>query len=254
MVYSDYFSQSAELYCTYRPTYPTKLFDYLTSLCSKHSLAWDVATGNGQAALPLADRFEKVIATDISVHQLEQALRHPRITYCVSNASSGELHLLDGTKYSIVDSSVDLITVAQAYHWLEHGSFHKEAERVLAPGGIFAVWCYNLLQVSPQIDLLTTEFYHKLEEYWPPQRRLLEREYADIPLPFEELPAPEFVMEASWDVEHFLGYIRTWSAVQCYIKKHGSDPVVTFKEQVETLWHGLQPVRWTLKLRLSRKN
>jgi hypothetical protein len=51
MTFSDHFSDHADRYKAYRPTYPDELFTYLASLVPDHDLAWDCATGNGQAAL-----------------------------------------------------------------------------------------------------------------------------------------------------------------------------------------------------------
>jgi len=49
-----------------RPSYPAEMFAYLASLAQRHDLAWDCATGNGQAALELVKNFDQVIAADIS--------------------------------------------------------------------------------------------------------------------------------------------------------------------------------------------
>lgn len=46
----DLFTKQAEVYKKARPHCPGELFTYLASLTSSHELAWDVGTGNGQAA------------------------------------------------------------------------------------------------------------------------------------------------------------------------------------------------------------
>ena len=69
----DHFSGHAACYQQFRPKYPDALFAYLASLCPGHGLAWDCATGNGQAAVALARYFSDVIATDLSAEQIEQA-------------------------------------------------------------------------------------------------------------------------------------------------------------------------------------
>lgn len=56
----------AQLYSRCRPDYPPELIDFLAGLCPGRSLAWDCATGNGQAARLLARRFDRVVATDTS--------------------------------------------------------------------------------------------------------------------------------------------------------------------------------------------
>ena len=53
MTFPDHFSDHADRYEAFRPTYPDALFAYLATLAPSHDLAWDCATGNGQAALGL---------------------------------------------------------------------------------------------------------------------------------------------------------------------------------------------------------
>ena len=62
--FKDYFSQQADIYSRHRPEYPPALFEYISSVVTRHETAWDCATGNGQAALGLAPYFMRVIATD----------------------------------------------------------------------------------------------------------------------------------------------------------------------------------------------
>src|SRR6185437_2828314 len=98
----------------------------------------------GQAAVALAEYFEKVIATDLSEKQLANAQKHPRVEYAVATAE----------RSGLADQSVDLVTVAQAFHWFSHAVFYDEVRRVLKPGAPLAVWCYELCFVDPEIDRL----------------------------------------------------------------------------------------------------
>ena len=75
----DYFSIQSLQYSKYRPTYPKKLYRYLLSECRDRKLAWDVGTGNGQAAKKLSIYFEQVYATDISNYQLLNAFQGKNI-------------------------------------------------------------------------------------------------------------------------------------------------------------------------------
>ena len=45
------FDKQAEAYLDARPTYPAEWYSMLADRTSSHSLAWDVGTGNGQAAI-----------------------------------------------------------------------------------------------------------------------------------------------------------------------------------------------------------
>ena len=104
--FKDHFSGHAADYAKFRPNYPPKLFDYLASISQERELAWDCATGSGQAAVGLAEHFAKVIATDASAQQIESAQRHPGISYRVAPSEAS----------GIEPGSVDLILVAQALH------------------------------------------------------------------------------------------------------------------------------------------
>ena len=50
------------------------MFDYILSFVKEKNIAWDCATGNGQAAVTLAGYFTKVDATDISESQIKNAV------------------------------------------------------------------------------------------------------------------------------------------------------------------------------------
>src|SRR5579864_4799887 len=84
--WKDHFSGHAADYAAYRPGYPPALFELLASLPRRRALALDCATGSGQAAVGLAERFDHVVAIDASSEQLARAPRHPRIEYRVARA------------------------------------------------------------------------------------------------------------------------------------------------------------------------
>ena len=126
----DLFSGQAEDYALYRPAYPEELFTYILSFVTEKDVAWDCATGNGQSALPLSQYFEKVFASDISRKQLEQAPKKENIEYVVCSAEEAPFP----------DNSFDLITVSQAYHWLEWEKFHAEARRVGKANCVIVIW------------------------------------------------------------------------------------------------------------------
>jgi len=225
--FRDHFSRQAVAYARYRPRYPPALFTYLASVSPAGERAWDCATGAGQAALGLPPHFDTVIATDASEAQLAQATHHAKIAYCAASAEHPPLRT----------GSVDLLTIAQALHWLDLGGFYREAIRVVRPGGVLAAWCYGLLRVSPPVDTVLAELYaNTLAPYWPTQRRLVDEAYQTLAFPFSRLRAPAFRMEANWRLEHLLGYLGTWSAVQRYRDERGADPVQAVAADLSRYW------------------
>jgi len=245
MNFKNYFSTQAAYYAKYRPTYPRALFEYLHSVAPQHNQAWDCATGNGQAALGLAPFFKHVIATDASDAQIANATKHENVTYRVADALST----------SIPDCSIDLVTVAQALHWFELKKFYEEVRRVSRPEGIIAVWSYNLLNISPELDQMIRRFYEDVVgAYWPPERSMIEDGYRSLPFPFKELNAPPLAMEAKWSLNELLGYLRSWSATQRFIEARGVDPLINFADDLRTAWdlpEEKKMVTWPLSIRVG---
>ncbi len=242
--FRDHFSGVAEDYATFRPQYPAALFAALAARASRRDVAWDCATGSGQAAVGLATHFTRVVGTDGSAAQLAAARPHPHVRYVCALAEITPL----------AASSVDLASAAQALHWFDTARFFAEARRVLAPGGIVAVWCYGLAEISPAIDEAVRRFYmDTVGPYWPPQRQLVETGYRTVAFPFAEIDLPPFAIEQDLTLEAFSGYARTWSATQRCAAATGRDPVPDLVRALASPWGSVaRRVRWPLSLRAGR--
>ena len=104
-----------------------------------YELAVDVACGSGQFTKPLCERFRQVIGYDVSEKQIQSAAA------AMSNFTNLSLKVGPGEDLSFLkDRSVDLVTIAQALHWLDLDKLYPEVERVLKPGGVFAGCGYDL--------------------------------------------------------------------------------------------------------------
>jgi SAM-dependent methyltransferase len=246
--FKDHFSGHAATYAAYRPTYPPRLFAWLAGLVVERRLAWDAGTGSGQAAVALADHFQRVIATDASASQLAYAVAHPRVEYRVAPAEASGL----------AAESIDLVTVAQALHWFDIPAFFAEVRRVLATGGVLAVWCYGDPTLDHPLldDVLRRYNRGTVEQYWPPERDLVLDEYRAVPFPFDDMASPPFSLEASWSLPELMGYLRSWSATNRYVKAHGLDPVVDVESQMRAAWGSPETthvIRWPVTLRVGRQ-
>lgn len=244
--FPDHFSQLAAAYGQFRPDYPAALFEHLAQLAPGRALAWDCATGNAQAALPLTRYFSTVVASDASAAQLAEARRADTLCLCVASAE----------RVPLAGDSLDLITVAQALHWFRLPEFFAEARRVLRPRGVLAAWTYHLFSVTPDIDALLRHFNREVVgPYWPPQRRMVEQAYGDIEFPFDELESCSFPMVVHWTVEHLLAYVGTWSAVAQYRKLRDGDPLPGFAREVRAAWGDTttRDVRFPLTVKTMRK-
>jgi SAM-dependent methyltransferase len=184
MTFKDHFSKQAADYAKFRPRYPHEMFEYLGNLSPTHQLAWDCGTGNGQAAVALAEVFDGVIATDASEKQIAKAQPHERVEYRVARAENSGMQ----------PETLDLVLVAQALHWFDLPRFYEEVRRVLKNNGVFAASAYNLLRIEPAIDEIVNRYYHEVVgPFWPPERKLVEN-FADLSFPFHEIEPPKIQM------------------------------------------------------------
>ena len=246
--FPDHFSTNAGAYASRRPHYPDELFDYLSSVSPRHDLAWDCAAGSGQASIPLTHHFLRVIATDASAAMLAQAPPHPRVEYRVAPAECS----------GIETSSVDLVTVAQALHWLDIDRFYAEADRVLVPGGMLAVWTYGTQVLEdPVINRHLDTFYTDVVgPYWAAERRHVESGYRTLPFPYPELTAAGFNMQEHWTLPELLGYVGTWSATQSYRQARGRDPLEQLESDLAVAWGDAAAPRrvcWPISLRIGAR-
>ena len=224
----DLFSKQADLYARYRPTYPAELYQYILSFVKEKNIAWDCATGNGQAAVVLADHFKKVVATDISAEQIEKATFKENIEWLVYPAES--------TPFA--ENTFDLVTVAQAYHWIKWKEFRNEVRRVCKNNAVIAVWLYyDHTTGDKRIDKVVRDFYENVTRpYWDYERKYVEELYATVAFDYELLPFKNFEINLHWQREDLLGYISSWSAIQKYIKVNGHSPIPIIEKEINKLW------------------
>jgi SAM-dependent methyltransferase len=243
--FMNHFGPRASQYAAWRPRYPNDLMDYLAAVSGDTDVVWDCGTGNGQAAVGLAERFSRVVATDASADMIAHAVPHPHVTYRVARYDSG-----------LTANSANLVTVAQALHWFDLEPFLGEAHRVLRPQGVLAVWCYGLFGVDPGLDELIVRFAHgTLATFWPPERRFVDDEYRSFVLPLEELVPPRFEISESWHLSDFTRHVRTWSGTARCIASVGDAPVEAFEAAVGERWGDpaiRRTVRWPIHMRIGR--
>lgn len=237
----DYFSTQAADYSRYRPAYPPELYQALLPLVANKGRAWDCGTGNGQVAGALAAHFEQVLATDLSANQISQALAPSNVSFSVATAEQSGL----------ADHSIDLITVGQAIHWFDFAAFWAECRRVARPGAILAFWTYGL--ASAGLPNNYEQQYHTdvVGPYWPPGREHVDCLYQSIQPPFACVAEQTLALKLHWNLEHYLGYLGSWSATQRYREALGQDPVAVAEKQLQPVWgSGEREINWPLALKV----
>jgi hypothetical protein len=241
----DNFSQQSSLYSQFRPDYPAELFEYILKVVPHKKTAWDCATGNGQSAFSLSSHFEKVIATDISSKQLDNAEKAQNIFYSVQPAE----------QTNIESNIIDLVTVAQAIHWFDFEKFYAEVKRVAADNAVIAVWCYTLLRINEPINAVLDNYHFStMAGYWDAERKYVDEGYQTIPFPFEKIKTPGFFIEKYWTIDELEGYLNTWSALQKYIAVNKRNPVPELIKSIQPFWgnNSKQKIIFPIQLLLGR--
>jgi SAM-dependent methyltransferase len=124
------FGAAADAYERARPSYPEAAVEWLLPEGARTVL--DLGAGTGKLTRSLTARGLEVIAVE--------PLQEMRANLA---AALPEVRALDGTAEAIPlpDDSVDAITVAQAWHWVDPVKATAEAARVLRPGGTLGlIW------------------------------------------------------------------------------------------------------------------
>jgi ubiquinone/menaquinone biosynthesis C-methylase UbiE len=247
MRYIHHFGEKSSEYLQYRPTYPDQLFQYLYGMTEEANLVWDCGTGNGQSAIALSHYFKKVIASDINQPQLDQAIKKDNIHYCCFSAENAALS----------DSIVDMITVAQALHWLDLEIFYQEVKRVSHQTSFIAAWCYSLGTFQKEVDEIIQKLYADIlgDQYWPKERQYIDKKYQTIYFPFQRIQTPTFMMTKHVNLMELIGYLNTWSAIKEYQRLNHSNPIHLVMDDLKESWGDpikKQEIGWPIHLLLGR--
>ena len=111
------------------------------------------------------------------------------------------------------------------------------------------------MNITPALDAVILELYEGyLGPYWEPERRMVQNGYADVAVPFEELPVPAVDMRQHWEFDHLMGYLATWSPLKRYARDHRENLLAVMQPKLEAAWAGQaqRAVTWALKVRAFR--
>lgn len=158
-----------------------------------------------------------MVGTDVSAMQLECAPKLPNVKYIETPRI---LSVSDVEQKIAPESSIDLITIAQAMHWFDLPKFYEVVRWGLKkPNGIIAAWCYTTPQVNDEVDAVFWPFYKSFSgPGWEETTKVVDDKYQSIHFPFEPVDGLkdtgpfEFKAEKVMSLEEYFAYIRSWSA------------------------------------------
>jgi ubiquinone/menaquinone biosynthesis C-methylase UbiE len=148
------FSGFADQYDQYRPKPPSIIVDILTQLAGtdEPALVVDIGSGTGLSTRIWAGRAVEVVGIEPNAdmrRQAQDATDSPGIRFQEGLA----------TDTGLPNESVDIVTVSQAFHWMEPEPTLAEVARILRPGGVFAVYdCDWPPTFNPEAEQAYREF------------------------------------------------------------------------------------------------
>ena len=124
------FGAEAAMYERSRPTFAADAVDWLISPDARDVA--DVGAGTGKLTRLLADRGLTVTAVEPDPGMRAELTRVLPTVPCVEGS---------GESIPLPDDSLDLVTFAQSWHWVDVSAASAEVARVLRPGGRLAlIW------------------------------------------------------------------------------------------------------------------
>jgi SAM-dependent methyltransferase len=128
----------ADCYDAYRPRPPAALLDVLLQLAqtARPDLVVDLGSGTGISTFIWTQRARQVLGIeplDAMRRTAEAANTAPHVRFQGGVAQHTGL----------ADGAADIVTCAQALHWMDPGSTLAEVARILRAGGVFAAYDYD---------------------------------------------------------------------------------------------------------------
>lgn len=244
---STVFNRIAVDYDTFRPAYPDAVYaaieEYAGGLSGAQVL--DLAAGTGIASRALAGCGARVFAVDLGADML--AILQARTAHVAVAVARGEW-------LPVADGSVDVVTVASAWHWLDGERRAEEAMRVLRPGGALAIWwAVGSVENADDADR-EGEIYTK----WRVGQRDLITQPPNTAYPMDDLPQRGYV-DVTWKdasttrevtVAEHIGHLSTHSPILALREDLGP-----FQQDLADLYAGRETVveRIACNVFLARK-
>ena len=208
----------SEAYVKFRPVHPPSVANIIVDyMKSKGSLAFDFAVdvgcGSGQSTFLLCDYFNKVVGLDISETQIQQA----KLKCREYKSTESEVKFIVGDAHNLQfeSSSVDLITCAMAWHWLDAEKFYNEAKRVLKPGGCLAIYGHGaIVKDNERIKNAFDLFYDALipTDSLGEENMHVLNNYEGVEIAFSQTQRIEFSLPQKSSIDQLLGFLSSVSS------------------------------------------
>jgi SAM-dependent methyltransferase len=208
------FGHAPDEFQRYRPGYPSELFEPILAHVpvDRRGCAIDLGAGTGIATANLMPHFRRVIAVEPDAQMAAKlAELHP----------GAEVQVISAEDCEQDSQSVDLVTIANALHWMDAGCVFANVVRWLQPEGALAVFDLPLPKAGPDVNAITKdEFRGPWKPFRDPRlnRTVTYREQVALAPGLrivEDLKIPHFV---SWSPREYAGFWSSTSYGSAYAR------------------------------------
>lgn len=245
------FDELAETYGAVRPSYPDTVYEAIRAAgnVERFGLVADVGCGAGASLRGLPGIAHKIIGIEPAPRMRAiAAKKYPQV----------DMREGSGMETGLADASVDLLTVATAFHWFERQRALEEFHRILKPGGLFAPYRYDFPVIVGPGHLV---LYQHMTRYWYKYRAEQLTRYDDTMELIQASGLYEGV-EKSWlphavthTAESFAAFTCSTSYASAYMKTL-DDPegyLRVFTEELAEAQPGAFEVAFDIELVTGRK-
>jgi SAM-dependent methyltransferase len=241
------FAGAASGYARFRPSYPPALVDWVLAESGVRPAdrVADIGCGTGILTRLLAQRGLAVVGIDPNEDMLAEAR---------GAGGPTEYRRGEAAATGLGDASVELVTVAQAFHWFDADAALAEFHRVLGPGGhVATIW--NLRGESPfmaEYDEVLRRFSHDYTviESWEESLARLRAHPRVVDPRDREVPhAQRFDFDGlrgrSWSSSYVFRGVEDRegfdAALRALFGAHSRDGIVEFPYRAVALVFGVSP-------------
>ena len=242
---AERFMGFANIYDNARPKCPEKVIDIILKYLGHNpSVVVDIGCGTGLSTFIWSGISKEVIGIDPSTDMLNIAIQ--------KSAGYGNVRFISGfsDKTGLEDSSVDVVTCSQSFHWMNPKTTINEASRILKDKGVFAVYdcdwppvChwevekeYNcLFGKVKELEAVKPELKNSFKS-WPKDRHLQNIQSSGE---FQYVREAVFSNSEECDAERFVALALSQGGLQSVLKAGISEiePFLNrFKESVNSIF------------------
>lgn len=150
----------ADTYDRNRPAPPRALLDVIARAAAveRLQLVVDLGSGTGLSTRPWAELADEVVGVEPQAAMREQA---------VAATHAPNVRYVEGWSFEtgVAAGHADVVTCSQSFHWMDAEPTLAEAARILRPGGVLAVYDYEVPPfVHPEVDAAFEQYLERRRE------------------------------------------------------------------------------------------